>query len=176
MSVFENLSDVRKMTFNGIKPRKVIFNGVDILRDSSEVFKDGVLNEDCTLSGAFENLSDCLYMKVVTRENNGHEIAGGSIGIDVTEYSKIIVSGEYFAYYGMDEDGSASIMYGFSGDRETLFNQTPEADVFTLEIDISDRSGVNNFDITCIIHGGKNIAETYDQCYIQCYVYEIRLE
>lgn len=177
MSVFENLADIRKLTFNGIKPKKIIFNGADVLRDGSEVFKDGVLNEDCTMSGDFEHYGGTLDIKAVTRENNARITAEGLIGMNVTDYSRLKVSGEYYAYHGMDADGSSSIFIGFVGDEKTiLYNTTPESGEFTLEFDVSDKSGMHDFSVLCIVHGGKNIAETYDQCYTKCYINEMLLE
>lgn len=177
MSVFENLSDVRKMTFNGVKPKKIIFNGVDVLRDGSEVFKDGVLNEDCTISGEIEHSGESLSIKAATKENNARITAEGWIGMDVTDYSRLKISGEYYSYHGMDADGSSSIMIGFVGDDKTiLYNTTPESGEFTLEFDVSDKSGMQDFSVLCIVQGGKNIAETYDQCYTECYINEMLLE
>lgn len=178
MALFAGINEAKNVTFNGHDVECILFNGEKIFEAIMNVFKDGVLDPRCTMSGEFEIADDWLYLETSTRENLRPENAEGCIEMDMTRFSRMIVSGQYNS--NPRDDGSCSIYYGFESSMENiLFSSSgskPDSDSFTLEIDVSDKIGAVEFKVLTIVHGASDVAETYDRCFTQCIINEIRLE
>lgn len=176
MALFAGITEAKTATFNGHKIEHILYNGIEVFKSIFNVFKNGVLNENCTMSGEFEIADEQLFIEIRVAEDEQHSTAQGFIEMDVTDFSRLIVSGEYYSYRGLENDGDCAIMYRVDESFNTLFTNTPESNDFTLEIDTSEKTGACTFSMICSTTGGANIESNHDQCYTGCYINEIRLE
>lgn len=178
MALFAGINEAKNVTFNGQNVECVLFNGNKIFEAIMNVFKNGVLDPRCTMSGEFEISDNEIYLETSTRENLKTENAEGCIEMDMTRFSRLIVSGNYYSY--RRDDGHCSIYYGFESSQENiLFSSSgskPDSDSFTIEIDVSDKIGVVEFKVITIVQGASDVKESYDKCFTQCIINEIRLE
>lgn len=171
MALFKNNTEIKKEMFNGTVLDKIRLNGQEIYKRVLDVFKNGVLHESCSFKEYYNEATiedGCIYNDVMQSTIGTPEHTYCCIDMDLTDYGLLTIKGQYYLF------GSGSyIAYGIDNSSDVYMTMGANGTEYTIEIDVSEYTGVHYLGMRFTANGMKNNSEFVG---IQNYISEITME
>lgn len=166
--MYKDNTEVKGTLFNGTVLDRILLNGVEVFKRVLDVFKNGVLDESCSLGGDASIGDGTIY-------NSVHQSTVGSpvhsscvINMDLTDFKLLKIKGEY--WYG---GNACSITYGIDDSWANYLTLGENGTEYTIELDVTEYTGLHKL-IFLFIANGMTSASEY--VFLQNYISEITLE
>lgn len=167
--MYKDNTKVKSALFNGTVLDHILLNGVEVFKRVLDVFKNGVLDESCSLGGDAVISDGTIYNKasVSTVGSSVHSYC--NISMDLTDYKLLTIKGEYW-YSGENSDGN-SITYGIDDSWANYLTLGENGTEYTIELDVTEYTGIHELLILLITR-----MVTSDPAFLTNYISEITLE